>query len=233
MVSIALCDDEQRCIDQCMELINEYREAHPEVEAETHCFRTSGELLAAREKRSFDAYILDIYIDRMSGVDLANEIRNDNDEASIIFLTTSAVHYREAFRVQAAHYLEKPVDRNEFFEALDRIFDDETEKYYAVKDMGVITKIRIRDILYITSEDHYKSIVTPEKSFFVRGTMKDIVKGINEESFYVLNNKVIINLKRVKKISSAEIEMEDGQIFPVPRGSYRTISSLFLKYSFE
>ncbi len=233
MIRIAVCDDEQRCLDECSNLINEYKEAHPGTEAEIRCFRTSRDLLSAREKKSFDAYILDVYIDTLSGVDLAREIRKDNDEARIIFLTTSAVHYRDAFRVQAAHYLEKPVERGEFFEALDRIFNEETEKYYAVKDMGVISKVKIKDILYITSEDHYKSIVTPERSYFVRGTMKDILMGINEENFYLLNNKVIINLKRLKKISSSEIEMEDGTLFPVPRGSYRTISSLFLKHSFE
>ncbi|MBQ6966671.1 MAG: response regulator transcription factor [Lachnospiraceae bacterium] len=233
MIRIAICDDEQRCLDECAELINEYREAHPDFEVETRGFRSSRDLLSAREKKSFDAYILDIYIDTMNGVDLANEIRKDNDEAGIIFLTTSAVHYRDAFRVQAAHYLEKPVEKEEFFEALDRIFNEEAEKYYAVKDMGVISKVKVKDILYITSEDHYKSIVTLDRSYFVRGTMKDILEGINEESFYLLNNKVIINLKRMKKINSSEIEMEDGTVFPVPRGSYRTISSLFLKHSFE
>ncbi len=232
MKRIAVCDDEQSCIDEIVGLINEYRATHPSVEAEVRAFRTSAELLEAREKIGFDIYILDIYIDVKSGVDIASELRKDNDEAKIIFLTTSAVHYRDAFKVRAAYYIEKPADKKEFFEALDKIFA-ESEKYYAVKDSGSLTKVRTADILYVTSEDHYKSIKTLTRSYLVRGTMQDIIKGIDDESFYPLNNKVIINLKRMKKISSTEIEMEDGCLFGVPRGSYKTISSLFLKYSFE
>ncbi|MCR4590953.1 MAG: LytTR family DNA-binding domain-containing protein [Lachnospiraceae bacterium] len=233
MKRIAVCDDEQRCIDDVLALISEYRQLHPDLETEVHSYSTSGSLLSAREKKSFDVYILDVYIDAMSGVDIAGEIRKDNDEAAIIFLTTSGVHYRDAFRVKAAHYLEKPVDKQEFFEALDRVFDDASEKYYAAKDIDGLTKVRLSDIYYILSEDHYKSIVTPDKSFLVRGTMQEIMEGIGDESFYLLNNKVILNLKRMKKINSSEIEMEDGKIFPVPRGCYRSISDLFLKYSFE
>ncbi len=232
MKRIAVCDDEQSCIDDVTGLINEYRTGHPDTEAEVFTFRSSAELMEARAKMSFDIYILDIYIDSKSGVDIASEIRNDNDEADIIFLTTSAIHYRDAFRVRAAYYIEKPADKKEFFEALDKIFK-KSEKYYAVKDSGSLTKVRTGDILYVTSDDHYKSIKTLTGSYLVRGTMQDIIKGIDDESFYPLNNKVIINLKRMKKISSTELEMEDGQVFPVPRGSYKTISSLFLKYSFE
>ena len=233
MKNIAVCDDEQKCIDDVLKLIEEYRELHPELEADVFPYSSSEALLSAREKKSFDIYILDIYIDSRSGVDIAGELRKDNDEAAIIFLTTSAVHYRDAFRVNAAHYLEKPVDRNEFFEALDRVFDESNERYYAVKDIDGLTKVRLSDIYYILSEDHYKSIVTPDRSYLVRGTMQEIMDGIGDDAFYLLNNKVIINLKRMKKINSSEIEMEDGKYFPVPRGSYRSISELFLKYSFE
>ena len=233
MKNIAVCDDEQKCIDDVLRLIEEYRELHPELEVGVFPYSSSESLLSAREKKSFDIYILDIYIDSRSGVDIAGELRKDNDEAAIIFLTTSAVHYRDAFRVNAAHYLEKPVDRNEFFEALDRVFDESNERYYAVKDIDGLTKVRLSDIYYILSEDHYKSIVTPDRSYLVRGTMQEIMDGIGDDAFSLLNNKVIINLKRMKKINSSEIEMEDGKYFPVPRGSYRSISELFLKYSFE
>ena len=233
MKNIAVCDDEQKCIDDVLKLIEEYRELHPELEADVFPYSSSEALLSAREKKNFDIYILDIYIDSRSGVDIAGELRKDSDEAAIIFLTTSAVHYRDAFRVNAAHYLEKPVDRNEFFEALDRVFDESNERYYAVKDIDGLTKVRLSDIYYILSEDHYKSIVTPDRSYLVRGTMQEIMDSIGDDAFYLLNNKVIINLKRMKKINSSEIEMEDGKYFPVPRGSYRSISELFLKYSFE
>ena len=233
MVRIAICDDEQKCIDDCMSLIEEYRQSRRDIETEIKCFRSAKSLLDARVKKAFDLYILDIYIDVQTGVDIAKEIRQNDKEAGIIFLTTSAVHYRDAIKVHAVDYLEKPVEKNEFFDALDRVFEEERDKYYVVKDIGGITKVRKRDILYVTSEDHYKSITAVDRSYFARSTMKDILDGLNDDNFYLLNNKVIINLKRMMKVTSSEIEMENGQIFPVPRGSYKTLKELLLKSTFD
>ncbi len=44
--------------------------------------------------------------------------------------------------------------------------------------------------------------------------------------------KTIINLKRVLRINKDVITMEDGATFSVPRGTYRQLSELILKFSF-
>ena len=50
--------------------------------------------------------------------------------------------------------------------------------------------------------------------------------------FYLLGKHVMINLKKVLRITKASLVMEDGTEFSVPRGTYRVISELVLKYSF-
>ena len=42
----------------------------------------------------------------------------------------------------------------------------------------------------------------------------------------------MINLKRVLKITRDSVVMENGKEFTVPRGTYRRLSELVLKYSF-
>ncbi|MBQ6407448.1 MAG: hypothetical protein IJJ64_05355 [Butyrivibrio sp.] len=44
--------------------------------------------------------------------------------------------------------------------------------------------------------------------------------------------KTIINLKKVLKITKDVVTMDDGAKFPVPRGTYRSLSELLLKYTF-
>ena len=44
--------------------------------------------------------------------------------------------------------------------------------------------------------------------------------------------KSIINLKRVLKITRECVVMENGKEFSVPRGTYRNLSELVLKYTF-
>ena len=234
MMRIAACDDEERSINYVTKLFDDYIKEHPGIDAKLETFTSTLELMEAREKRTFDAYILDVFIDAQSGIDLAESIRKDGDNAAIIFLTTSAFHYKDAFRLNAAHYLEKPTDPKEFNDAMDRILNSEEERCYAVKDGDGIRKVPVSDIMYITSDDHYKDIVCRDgTTYLVRETMANIREKLGEDYFYLLSNKMIINLKRILKISSSEITMEDGKTFPLPRGTYRTVSELFLKYSFD
>ncbi|SKB57653.1 two component transcriptional regulator, LytTR family [Lachnospiraceae bacterium] len=234
MIRIAACDDEDRCLNNIRDLFDAYIKEHPECDASIELFNSTLDFMGAREKRRFDAYILDIYIDAQSGIDLAESIRKDDEKAVIIFLTTSEFHYKDAFRLNAAHYLEKPIDPKEFADAMGRVLKAGNERYYAVKDGDGIHRIPVNDILYVMSEDHYKDIVCRDgAAYLVRETMANIMEGLGEENFYLLSNKLIINLKKILTISSAEVTMEDGRRFSLPRGSYRAVSDLFLKYSFE
>ncbi len=234
MIRVAACDDEEQSLEKVRELFDNYLRNHKEIDAEFEAFNSTLELMEARDKRRFDAYILDIYIDAQSGIDLAENIRKDDENAVIIFLTTSAFHYKDAFRLNASHYLEKPIDSKEFNDAMDRLFRNGEDKYYAVKDGTGIHRVLVSNIMYVISEDHYKDIICSDgESYLIRETMANIKGALEEEYFYMLSNKLIINLKRIRKISSTEVTMEDGRSFPLPRGTYRAVSDLFLQYSFE
>ncbi|MBP3274844.1 MAG: LytTR family transcriptional regulator, partial [Butyrivibrio sp.] len=81
-------------------------------------------------------------------------------------------------------------------------------------------------------EDHYKRIVVGQDSYLVRSTMQEIKNDLDEPYFYELGVKSIVNLKKVLKITKESVVMEDGKEFSVPRGKYRVISEMVLKYTF-
>ncbi|MCR5671277.1 MAG: LytTR family DNA-binding domain-containing protein [Butyrivibrio sp.] len=233
MYRLAICDDEKSSAAEAAELLESYKKAHPALEIETDVFYTSLDLLSAMEKKIYDIYILDIYIDKLSGIELAEAIKKNNESAGIIFMTTSNAFYREAFRLNAVHYLEKPIIKMDFFEAMDRACTEEAEtEYLTIRESGEVHRIPVEDIAYVESEDHYKRIVTTQESFLVRSTMQELAKDLDYPHFYALGVKSIINLKRVLKITRDSIVMEDGKEFSVPRGTYRSLSELVLKYTF-
>ncbi len=90
----------------------------------------------------------------------------------------------------------------------------------------------VDDILYLESEDHYKRIVTRDVSFLIRSTMQALHESLDYPYFYAMGVKSIINLKRVLKITKDSVVMENGKEFSVPRGTYRSLSELVLKYTF-
>lgn len=231
MYHIAICDDEKKSIEETLELFDNYKETVKDIDCKIETFRTSMDLLDAMEFQAYDVYILDIYIDEINGIELANMIRKKDENGAIVFVTSSEDFYKEAFRLQAVHYLEKPIIKAEFNAALDRIFTEEEVHNLVIKDSGTMIKIPVDDILYITSEDHYKRITEKDTSHLVRTTMQALADEIKEDYFYMPNSKMIINMKHILKINKKEIIMEDEKVFPMPRGAYRTVGDLFVKYS--
>ncbi len=233
MYKIAVCDDEKACITEAKGLLDKYKRTHPQLEFGVDVFTSSIELLGAMENTAYDIFFLDIYIDKMNGIELADVIRNKQEGAHIVFMTSSNAFYKEAFRIQAVHYLEKPILQEEFFAAMDRAcVREDAVRFLTVKDGSHVHRVPLSDILYVESEDHYKKIVTVEKSFLVRSTLQGIKTELSDDYFYALGIKSIINLKKVLKITKDELLMEDGKKFSVPRGTYRQLSELILNYSF-
>ncbi len=233
MYRIAICDDEKSSAAEAAELLEKYKKKHWGTQIGADIFYTSLDLLDAMEREAYDIYILDIYIDRINGIELAEAIKKNNEDAKIIFMTSSNAFYKEAFRIHAVHYLEKPILEEDFFDAMDRVCEDEEETaFYTFKDGGVVRRIPVDDILYIESDDHYKRIVADEDSFLVRSTMQEIKDDLDYPFFCELGVKSIINLKKVLKITRESVLMEDGKEFSVPRGRYRAISEMVLKYTF-
>ena len=233
MFRLAICDDEKSSAAEAAELLEKYRKSRGGLEIKADIFYTSLDLLAAIEKNVYDIYILDIYIDKINGIELAQTIKKNNEDAQIIFMTSSNAFYKDAFRIHAVHYLEKPILDEDFFDAMDRVcVSDETSSYFTFRDSGQVHRIPVSDIMYVESEDHYKRIVVEDGSYLIRSTMQDIKKDLNDPCFYELGVKSIVNLKRVLKITKDFVVMEDGKEFSVPRGKYRVISEMVLKYTF-
>lgn len=59
----------------------------------------------------YDLYLLDIQLGQMTGMELAEKIREKDDHAVILFATNYKEMIRKAFQVSALDYLVKPLVR--------------------------------------------------------------------------------------------------------------------------
>jgi len=92
------------------------------IEAGAEAFTDAASLLTARETgTAFDAYLLDILMPGMNGMELARTLRATQPKAPIAFLTTSKDYALEAFSLDASHYIEKPLAKERLETVLDRL----------------------------------------------------------------------------------------------------------------
>lgn len=106
-----------------MALINaQFAEKTPGVQV-VATFHNGRDALAFLEKTRVNLLLTDLYMPEMSGTELMNELRRQECDADVIFITAAndAPNIQETLRLGAADYLLKPFCCERFEEALDKV----------------------------------------------------------------------------------------------------------------
>lgn len=115
MIKMAFCDDELSILNEIRELLDGYC-VERKCEIDYTAFHTPFDLLAEIERGTrFDVLFLDVFMPGENGMDTAAEIRNNDSNVKIIFLTSSAEYAVQSYTVAAYFYLLKPLRRESFF----------------------------------------------------------------------------------------------------------------------
>jgi two-component system response regulator len=128
-INILLVEDNPADVMLTEELLSESK-----VLVKMHLVNDGVEALAfLRKEEHFanantpDLVLLDLNLPRVSGHDVLKQIKQDEDlkQIPIIVLTTSQAEsdIREVYKEQAAAYITKPVDLNQFTKVVDAIED--------------------------------------------------------------------------------------------------------------
>ena len=81
MIRIAVCDDDERMLEQTLKLLKRYRKAHLVTDV-----YTSGKALLTAGK-TYDIVLLDIDMDGLNGIETARRIRETDKEVKLIYIT--------------------------------------------------------------------------------------------------------------------------------------------------
>ena len=218
MYSIALCDDETEELDRTQGSLNNYIRQNSIRDLTIERFDNAEELLYRMKHKDYmpDILLLDIYMPEKLGTTLAREIREMGSTSRIIFLTSSKEHALEAFRLEAAQYLVKPVVEAELFAVLDKCFQDieeEARKYLLFKVDGRIRRVALSDILYCEAQGKRQCIHLSDKTQLR-------LSGIS----------YIINMNHLDTLNAREAHLDNGHSIYLPRGSYGVLRENYFRY---
>lgn len=159
-----------------------------------------------------DLVFLDVEMPGMTGIELIKNLK----KPPIIILVTSKKEYAvEAFELNVADYLIKPVALPRFLVAVDRAkelhdnmdqkvekieVDDKDKGYIFVRSNSVLNKIRLTDILYIQALGDYVNIYVPGKRFMVHATLKSMEEKLPPNKFYRLHRSYLIAVDHIDVI---------------------------------
>ena len=231
-MQIALCDDEKTYHETIKELIRQYTRTNPGRSLSLSSF-TSGKALLNHvdECGGFDLYILDCIMPEMNGIELGAALRRRDDSGILLYLTTSADFALDSYRVDAFDYLLKPVDKDQFFQSLDkayRSFSQFMQEVVSVKTTDNIRMIPVADIRYaerIEKQIHYYisdntvlSSVTFNSSF--QNAVADLLA---HKEMLLVGSSYVVNLFHVTGVTKSDLILTGNLHVPVPRRIYEAV----------
>lgn len=214
-MNIAICDDEKTAAKDIEELVDSIFKGVSKNYA-CEVFSSGDSLLKYIRNNSqrYQIYLLDIEMDGANGIETATQIRKEDADAIIIFITNYEQYMPEAFDVQAFHYITKPFDIEKatqvILSAIDLLNDRNTIFTYNTRKS--VNTIYLSQILYIESKSRKLVIhTTDSEEIEFYGKMKDAASKITALNFGQPHNSYLVNMEKIKKVESSYIIMQNDQ----------------------
>ena len=219
IMRIAICDDETDIIDIIEAKLNVYFKKN--VQDLSVSRFTSGKDLLKEDLSKYDVLFLDVNMPEMSGMDVATEIRKDNRELTIIFVTAFDDFVFESFKVNAFRYLKKPLNDKDFDEAMNAVCQEKAkpEDYLVFQFQNESYRIRYSDIISIEVMGDKIWIHCHERTYRWKGTLKQIMQKLEGRDFFQTHRSYVINMNKIVSYTSTNVQLE-GECF-APISKYR------------
>jgi two-component system, LytTR family, response regulator len=219
MVNCIIVDDELKSRESLKILIEDFCEG---VTVKALCQNIS-EAIEAIDSYKPDVVFLDIQLQRETGFDLLNQLRNVDFD--VIFTTAFSEYAIKAFKYSAVDYLLKPIDIEELKQSLskvekrkgqalgerlhhllDNLRAGTSDNYkLALPTADGLVFVKVSEILYCQAASNYTEIIlTENRKYIVSRTLKEYEDMLAEQHFYRIHHSYLINLNEIKKYVRGE-----------------------------
>lgn len=227
---VAVCDDEQQARDFAQACVKQWAQAR-NLDVEVRAFPT-GEafLFEYAQDQDWDILLLDVEMPGQTGVELAKQVRRENQITQIVFLTGYSDYIAEGYDVSALHYLIKPVSQAKLFTVLNRAVDQLRRDGLSLllELPGELVRVPMRQVEYLEVRQNYVTIYGGTQAYTVKKTLSALERELDDR-FYRVGRSFILNLSKVRKVTKKEVTMLSGAVVPLPRGAYEGLNRAIIE----
>lgn len=203
-------------------------------------FYASGEdFLAYYRPKCCDGLFLDIILGGMTGIKVAEKVREKESRLPIIFTTTERDYAVEGFAVDATDYLVKPlvpaqVDRcmgrlREYLSRPSSIPLSETSAWGHADPVDV----PFEEILYAQYANHIIDVHTTLGVFCTRQSFQDFAAQFPHTGrFCVCGRGLVINLSQVAQVRDDALLLKNGETLAIPLRRRKEVQRAYTDWLF-
>lgn len=235
MIKVAICDDNTTYAEEIEKSIkNEEQTVAEPIYIKRYI--SGNTLLQAMEGfECFDIVFMDIQLERENGIEIAGQIKQKYPEIILIYISNHYERVFDAFKTEPLNFIRKFYKEEEigqtFLRAVNKI---KRENVITVKCMRQYETIKVKDIMYISSEARLiKIYVKDGKEYLVYDKLDEYENMLKQYAEFIrIHKSYLINFDYMKKYDVTKIEMKNGRMFNVSRDRRDAVREKYLSLKF-
>ena len=164
-------------------------------------------------EQNIDLLLLDIEMPGMSGIEL---VRNLGHKKPLIIFTTYKKSYAaEAFDLNVADYLVKPITPIRFLQAIEKareLADSKTEEmelskdeFIFIRDSLVVRRLKVDDILFAEALGDYVKLYMPQKFYAIHTTLRAIEEKLPSSKFLRVHRSFVVAINKIDTVQDGAL----------------------------
>lgn len=210
-LKVLIVDDEPLARSRLRTLLGDCTDPRAEVVAE------AGNAVQAMEqlqRQPADLVLLDVHMPGMDGIALGAHLRRVSPAPAVVFVTAHAEHAVEAFDLEAADYLTKPVRLERLQQALQKVLRvrsvvevpaavSSAQDSLVIQERGRSERVPLDDVIYLKAELKYITVRTADKEHIYDGALSDLEQRYGHLFVRVHRNALVARrcVRAVEKVN--------------------------------
>ncbi len=237
MVNIAIVDDDKEVHAQLHQALKDYETLYG-ISFEIFSYWNGESFIEdLKEHRTFAMVFMDIFMDKIDGIEAAMNLRQSHNTTSLlVFLTSSPEFMSQAFSYHAFDYVIKPIDTQRIFKLLQEANDFlpiETP-YMEISSGRAVYQLLFSQIVSVVSDGHYLEITSSEgRVYRCRMTLREFYSKTHEDKrFLSLNKGIYVNIDYIHSLEQGSCYLKNGSVFPIRVRDINKVENKIHEYNF-
>lgn len=219
LMQVLLVDDEPLARARLRSLLEGCREPAAQVAAEAG---NAAQALEWLRRRRFDVMLLDVRMPGADGLSLAASLRVLPEPPPVVFVTAHADHAVQAFDLDAADYLTKPVRQERLQEALRKAARlrqlaqagaAATGEVLLIQDRGQLIRIPLAEVVYLKAELKYVTVRTASRSYIHDASLSELEER-HAAHFLRVHRNALVATRALRALEKHD-DPEEGEAWAV------------------
>lgn len=231
MVTIAICDDETRILEDIKEQIEKILYCKG-IQAQFILYESCEEVLNQYAQIQPDFLFLDIDMPGMNGFELAKRLTAMDMKGLLVFVTNQDALVYESFSFHPFAFIRKAYFEREIEDVLNRMLteNNKVSEYYAFQIANETIKLPLQSMLYFEADGNYVRLITTHEEYRIRETLGNLSDKLEKAGFIRIHKGFLVNQAFILAIKYDEIELTNHMFLPIGRTNRDSIRQKVMKY---